>query len=83
MNSPQELKFAVEADGAVVTIYDDCHADLFDESSVTVTRASHVEPSEGGWSADMTPVGGSILGPYRLRQEALDAEVEYLKHILF
>ncbi len=44
-----------------------------------VTRASHVEPNdEGGWSADMAPVDGPVLGSFATRGEALSAEVAWL-----
>ena len=33
----------------------------------------------GRWLADLSPVGGPILGPYDLRSEALEAEVEWLE----
>jgi hypothetical protein len=51
---------------------------------VKVKRASHVEPDRNGkWVADLAPVGGPQLGPYRLRQEALSAEVAWInKHHL-
>lgn len=50
------------------------------QSKVTTKRVSNVEPSGRGWTADMTPLGHEmILGPFDTRQEALDAEVEYLK----
>ena len=45
-----------------------------------VRRASHVEPTGcGQWTADMAPVNGPVLGPFRLRSEALAAETEWLK----
>jgi len=48
----------------------------------TVSRASHVEPWPGGnraWGADMSPVGGGLLGPFATRGEALDAERAWLR----
>lgn len=45
----------------------------------TTKRASHVEPtSDNQWTADMSPVGGPMLGPFETRQLALDAENEWL-----
>jgi hypothetical protein len=45
-----------------------------------ITRASRVEPDgEGRWTADLTPVGGPILGPFSRRGEALAAEVGWLE----
>ncbi len=43
-------------------------------------RASHVEPTASGqWIADLAPVNGPILGPFRKRSLALSAESEWLK----
>ncbi len=47
--------------------------------SATTARASHVEPCGGGWSADLSPVGGPVLGPFTRRGKALEAEVEWLQ----
>ncbi len=45
-----------------------------------ITRASHVEPGpEGGWTADMAPSGGGVLGPYLTRADALEAEQAWLR----
>ena len=33
--------------------------------SLTITRASHVEPTPAGaWCANLSPVGGPVLGPF-------------------
>lgn len=34
---------------------------------------------QGKWWADLLPVGGPVLGPFDKRQEALDAETEWLR----
>jgi hypothetical protein len=64
-------------------IYNDAVASLLDEGTATVKRVSHVEPSlvdgRHGWTADMSPVQGPVLGPYETRAEALDAEHEWLQ----
>ncbi len=53
--------------------------DLRELGNLQITRASHVEPdAEGYWFADMGPVGGPVLGPFRSRTEALGAEREWL-----
>lgn len=45
----------------------------------TIRRASHVEPTaDGYWTADLSPVGGPVLGPYRKRAAALKAEIRWL-----
>lgn len=44
-------------------------------------RASHVEPWDADpmqWGADLSPVGGPMLGPFTTRRAALDAEVAWL-----
>jgi hypothetical protein len=44
-----------------------------------IVRASHVEPDEAGrWIADLTLVAGPVLGPFRRRSEALEAEWAWL-----
>ncbi|QDT15078.1 hypothetical protein [Alienimonas californiensis] len=47
--------------------------------AASVMRASHVEPADGGgWTADLSPSGGPVLGPYPLRSAALAAEADWL-----
>ena len=78
------FKIAIAANGALRMIYNDEHADFLREAGEAVTtRASHVEPSGNGWTADMSPVDGPVLGPFPLREQALQAETEYLDSILF
>ncbi len=74
----------VSPDGTMRMIYDDALVDLLGQGHVTIRRASFVEPHpDGGWFADMAPSGGPILGPYRLREEALRAEMAWLENRLF
>ena len=67
----------------LVAVYDDDLMSLFGDCEMKIKRASHVEPiTVDGvvkWQADMGPVGGPILSPFNTRQEALDAEKEWLK----
>lgn len=59
---------------------------VYDESldlrllgDVDIRRASHVEPTTyGHWTADLSPLGGPILGPFPTRSQALAAEVAWL-----
>ena len=84
MSQSSEFSIAIDADGIALMIYSDEHADFLRTGKTTVRRVSNVEPApQGGWTADMSPVDGPVLGPYPLRQQALDAEVEYLKQLLF
>lgn len=52
------------SDGRLTFVYDDALGDLLDEGTAAVCRVSHVEPhpTKKGWLADMSPVGGPILG---------------------
>lgn len=68
-----------DADGTATTIYNEA-IELRDLGAVHMRRASHVEPTEDGrWTADMSPVGGGVLGPFDRRSEALAAEVAWLE----
>jgi hypothetical protein len=77
-----EMELVVDAGGDVRCIYGE-ELDLREIGTLKITRASHVEPdAEGYWWADMGPVGGPVLGPYRSRGEALGAEREWLVPIV-
>lgn len=74
------MKIRITDGGRLAFIYNDKLAALLTLGAATVRRVSHVEPAPGGgWTADMSPINGPVLGPFNLRQTALDAEVEYLK----
>jgi hypothetical protein len=73
------MKLLVKPDGTVRAIYDEM-IDLGVLGHLSITRASHVESDEQGrWQADLTPVGGPVLGPFDWRSEALDAERDWLE----
>lgn len=59
-------------------IHNDKLMNLSKMGSTNIKRASFVEPEGAEWFADLSPVNGPKLGPFEKRQEALDAEVEYL-----
>lgn len=72
------MQIVVEKDGSVRGIYGEV-IDLAVLGPPKITRASHVEPDEEGrWLADLSPVGGPVLGPFDRRSEALEAEVAWL-----
>jgi hypothetical protein len=72
------MDLLVLPDGTIRAIYAE-EIDLADLGSVLISRASHVEPdSQGRWIADLTPVAGPVLGPFRRRSEALEAELAWL-----
>ena len=74
-----DMELVVSADGVARCIYDEA-LDLREIGALKITRASHVEPdAEGCWWADMGPVDGPVLGPFRSRSEALAAEREWLR----
>lgn len=74
------ITLTIDENGNAKTIYNDLLADYLAEVGAKTTRASHVEPCEGGWSVDLSPVGGPAnVGPFKLRDDALRYEVEWLK----
>jgi hypothetical protein len=69
----------VSPDGRVTAIFGE-EIDLRVLGEVTTRRASHVEPSpDGGWTADLSPVNGPVLGPFEKRSQAIAAEVAWLE----
>lgn len=57
--------------------------DLSSLGTITIQRASQVEPDdEGRWWANLQPVLGPLLGPFSLRSEALQAERQWLENHL-
>jgi len=73
------MQLVIEPGGVVRCIYGE-EIDLHVLGSPTITRASHVEPDRhGGWSADLSPVGGGVLGSFSNRSEALAAEHSWLE----
>ena len=54
--------------------------DLHALGQLAIARGSHVEPDhQGHWFADLSPVGGPILGPFSQRTQALQAEYAWLE----
>lgn len=77
----------IDGDGTLHTIYsDDLRLQELGAalgSSPEIRRASHVEPFEGGWQADMALSGGPQLARCPTRGEALALEVAWLReHLL-
>lgn len=68
------------ANGCLQFICTDALEPLLREGTASVQRVSHVEwnNAKQGWCADMNPVGGPVLGPFKTRREALSAEHEWL-----
>jgi hypothetical protein len=72
------MDLVVMATGEVRCIYAET-INLHQIGSLTIRRASHVEPTaDGRWTADLSPVGGPLLGPFAGRGVALTAEQAWL-----
>lgn len=73
------MQLIIDPNGAVRCIYgEEIRLDTIGQ--MAVTRASHVEPdSAGGWCADLSPMDGPCLGPFKRRSEALTAERRWLE----
>ena len=74
--------------GRVEFVYADDLAALLHLGMPAVARASHVEfrligesdtAGVGGWYAELSPVGGPVLGPYSRRRKAVADEVAWLE----
>ena len=72
------MELLITPTGQCRYVYDEL-LDLRDLGSLTIQRASHVEPNAAGqWTADLSPVNGPQLGPFTSRSESLAAEVDWL-----
>jgi hypothetical protein len=78
MQTPQEIQI-VTSGGCVRFLHDDDLAEAMQVGRATTRRASHVEPSQGGWIADLRPVNGPVLGPFARHDSALQAEAHWLR----
>lgn len=64
--------------GSVRAVYDEA-IDLRALGAPEIRRASQVEPdAQGRWHANLSPVGGPVLGPFAVRTAALAAEQAWL-----
>lgn len=73
------MQLVIDPTGEVRCLYDE-KLPLTDFGRLTIARGSHVEPTDAGlWTADLSPVGGPLLGPFATRSEALAAEHEWLE----
>jgi hypothetical protein len=74
------LRIVVNEQGDLSFVHDDLLIGVRDELGDAITkRASHVEPDGTGWTADMGPSGGPVLGPFSTRGAALAAERAWLQ----
>lgn len=73
-----ELVITID-NGHLRFVHDDALVDLLALGEARIARASHVEPTaDAQWTADMAPSDGPVLGPFKLRSEALAAERAWL-----
>lgn len=72
------MQILITSQGAVRCIYAEA-IDLALLGSLSIERASHVEPNaHGQWFVSFAPLDGPTLGPFSLRSEALAAEQRWL-----
>lgn len=73
------MQLVISPQGVGQCLYDET-LDLTALGSLTMVRASHVEPDERGqWWADLSPLHGPQLGPFARRSAALAAERTWLE----
>ena len=74
------MQIVIETNGNARCVYSE-KIDLTILGRVNIRRGSHVEPNDDGcgWTADLSPVGGPVLGPFSHRSEALAAELQWLE----
>ena len=81
----RKIELAVSNEGVIRFIYSDDARFLLDAGEAKIKRVSNVEPwdemgrSGAKWGADLQMSGGPLLGPFERRQDALDAEVVWLR----
>ena len=73
------MQLVIPCGGNIRCVYGEV-IDLAALGSLTIARGSHVEPTEDGhWTADLSPAGGPVLGPFDRRSDALTAELNWLE----
>jgi hypothetical protein len=73
------MEILVTPQGFIRCLYDES-LNLHALGRLCISRGSHVEPTpEGQWTADLSPAGGPLLGPFATRGLALQAEREWLE----
>jgi hypothetical protein len=73
------MELIIRGDGIGHCIYDES-IPLTELGRLTISRASHVEPTaQGDWLADLSPMGGPTLGPFSQRTSAITAELAWLR----
>lgn len=71
------MRLFIDRSGSIKYLYTEAiDADNFGTIE-EITRASNVEPVGQLWESQI--IDGPILGPYKLRSQALAAEINYLE----
>ena len=72
------MQLVIDNSGNVRCVYGE-DVDLSSIGELSIRRGSHVEPTKDGqWMADLSPVNGPCLGPFKSRSQALSAEADWL-----
>ncbi len=72
------MQLVIDNSGNVRCVYGE-DVDLSSIGELSIRRGSHVEPTKDGqWIADLSPVNGPCLGPFKSRSQALAAEADWL-----
>ena len=72
------MRLRIASQGSIRCLYSEA-IDLRALGVLSIGRASRVEADEAGhWWADLAPVQGPRLGPYRLRSQALARALVYV-----
>jgi len=72
------MDLIIIATGQGRCVYDEV-IDLTTLGKLAIRRGSHVESTpDAQWTADMSPVGGPVLGPFQRWSEAITAERDWL-----
>jgi hypothetical protein len=72
------MELVISPSGQIRCLYDET-IELATLGTLTIQRASHVEPAaDGRWFTDLAPSNGPLLGPFSRRSDALMAEATWL-----
>jgi hypothetical protein len=74
-----DLEIMIASSGQVKLIYSEV-IELESLGATSIKRVSAVEPtSNGQWMADLSLVGGPLLGPFGTRSKAIETEIAWLR----
>lgn len=72
---------SINTNGSVSCIYDDKLRQMLDKlgQKLSIKRVSYVEPIDGQWYVDLSPIDGPKFGPFKFRSDALAAEHQWVE----